>query len=639
MVRPARVRALLLLLLGVALGGMVTYLCWPTPETPPEPPALVAETPPENPQASFQTPYRNVRPDVAYVGDEACAVCHADIDKTYHHHPMGRSAFLSNDPKNQDRYDASTHPTFKTPVGRAYQIDVHNNVVQHSETFTSLDGKTSLRTNATVDVVVGSGQLGKSYLCSRDGSVWQSGISWFSSKNAWDISPGFGPGRHNTRGVVEGCLYCHVNRVEAIPGTMNRYKEPLLGSQAHIGCERCHGPGQLHVQERHAAKDTAIPDMSIVNPKHLEPHLRDAVCQQCHLQGAERVIRRGRSLFEYRPGLPLELFQAIYVRPADPTGIQRSVGQVEQMRMSRCATASNGKLGCASCHNPHLLPNAQNKDQHFRQACLNCHQEKGCSAPLAQRQTKNDLCVHCHMVAGESRNIPHASVTDHRILRTPKSAKANPILSDGLPLTLFHEGSKHGPSAEERERDLGIALAHYYLEKARSQVPLYQEAKQRLEVATKQHPSDIDAWEMLARLYASRGLWKEAQAIMDKALALAPNHEALLQQAVNIALMLDQPEKGLAHAKAAAALNPGNHESQALLGRLLIEVGEWAEAERVYLRLLQTIPTWASAHVGLAICMHRKGEIQAARQKLELAAELEPETGAQHRQWFRTKTK
>jgi len=35
--------------------------------------------------------YRNVRPGVNYVGDDACAACHDAIAESYRKHPMGRS--------------------------------------------------------------------------------------------------------------------------------------------------------------------------------------------------------------------------------------------------------------------------------------------------------------------------------------------------------------------------------------------------------------------------------------------------------------------------------------------------------------------------------------------------------------------
>ena len=40
---------------------------------------------------TLATLYGNVRPEVNYVGDEACARCHRKLARTYHQHPMGRT--------------------------------------------------------------------------------------------------------------------------------------------------------------------------------------------------------------------------------------------------------------------------------------------------------------------------------------------------------------------------------------------------------------------------------------------------------------------------------------------------------------------------------------------------------------------
>src|SRR5687768_7805822 len=41
--------------------------------------------------AALESPYKNVHPGVKYVGDTACARCHADIAESFRRHPMGRS--------------------------------------------------------------------------------------------------------------------------------------------------------------------------------------------------------------------------------------------------------------------------------------------------------------------------------------------------------------------------------------------------------------------------------------------------------------------------------------------------------------------------------------------------------------------
>src|SRR6184192_877355 len=44
-----------------------------------------------DPRLTLSTPFLNVRPDVKYVGDSACADCHAEQFEQYRQHPMGRS--------------------------------------------------------------------------------------------------------------------------------------------------------------------------------------------------------------------------------------------------------------------------------------------------------------------------------------------------------------------------------------------------------------------------------------------------------------------------------------------------------------------------------------------------------------------
>src|SRR5207237_7824016 len=120
-----------------------------------------------------------------------------------------------------------------------------------------------------------------SYLTDHAAYLFDTPISWYAQKKAWALSPGFGPELLTGRAITPDCLYCHANRSRYLEGTVNRYAEPIFDGHA-IGCQRCHGPGQLHVaQGKPSAADSSI-DPTIVNPRHLEPALREAVCEQCH---------------------------------------------------------------------------------------------------------------------------------------------------------------------------------------------------------------------------------------------------------------------------------------------------------------------------------------------------------------------
>src|SRR5437868_4093812 len=85
--QPSRRVPWLLALAAAALGGLACY-AWLRPRPTPAPAPGPGET---DPRLTFDTPYRNVRPDVAYVGDEVCASCHQEQAQAFHQHPMVRS--------------------------------------------------------------------------------------------------------------------------------------------------------------------------------------------------------------------------------------------------------------------------------------------------------------------------------------------------------------------------------------------------------------------------------------------------------------------------------------------------------------------------------------------------------------------
>src|SRR5262245_3287006 len=89
----------------VGVGGLAWWVArgWWQPPDPPPPP---------DPRLTFATPYRNVRPEVRYVGDEACASCHHAISESYHSHPMGRSFLSVSEVADRERYDEAVHNPF-----------------------------------------------------------------------------------------------------------------------------------------------------------------------------------------------------------------------------------------------------------------------------------------------------------------------------------------------------------------------------------------------------------------------------------------------------------------------------------------------------------------------------------------------
>ncbi len=393
-----------------------------------------------DPRLDYRGPYVNIHPDVRYVGDTACDSCHADKSRTYHHHPMGRSLAPLRDVIDQPPHDG-TDGRF-TAFDSLFQVERKGDLVVHRQTRLDEAGKPVYSLDLPVHYVIGSGTRGDSYLSDRDGFLFQTPMSWYSQKRVWDRSPNLSPAQLPGRPVSPECLFCHANRTHPARGLAKRLRCADLRWLRHrLRC--CHGPGERHVQERRERPVSGgSVDPSIVNPAKLTPELRDAICEQCHLTGEPRLLRRGRGLYDFRPAMPLELFWSVFVQDRSRDSHHKAVNHVEQMHLSRCYQRGTGakKLGCVSCHDPHEKPTAERRVEFYRGRCLECHREHGCTMPREARlrTSKEDSCIACHMPGYSASDIAHTAATDHRIVRRPtppagqcveKRSRASPYLS------------------------------------------------------------------------------------------------------------------------------------------------------------------------------------------------------------------
>jgi hypothetical protein len=397
----ARRRIVALMVLLLAIG--ISWLCWTLYDLRRFPPAQ-AGAPGTRVSVSL-SPYVNTRPGVAFVGNDVCARCHAEISRAFAQHPMGRSmttpeAVLSEARGLVFRVDDLD-----------YSIDRCGGRVFHQETKHATAARAASKTEAEVRYVIGSGTRGYSFLIERGADLFQSPIAWYTQEQKWDLAPDYRQNnRHFDRVITSGCLFCHTNRFERQEG-----KPPVFEGLV-IGCERCHGPGELHSRNPQLIDGK---DLTIVNPVDLEPALRENVCEQCHFQGAERIDLPGHSIFDYRPGLNLEEYLRITSSQFDPTLRNRAVGHVEQMRESLCFKQSAGALGCTSCHDPHRLPSNSSRVAYYRDRCNRCHADHGCSLSEATRLKQNpqDDCTACHMPRKNLTIVAHTAMTNHAIPR------------------------------------------------------------------------------------------------------------------------------------------------------------------------------------------------------------------------------
>jgi predicted CXXCH cytochrome family protein len=522
-------------------------------------------------------------PGTGFVGSAACRDCHTEIFDQYARTGMGQSfgrigEVSPLEQRAQTKFQAS---------GRQYHVESADGQILHCEALTDDQPDPIYEQKVPIQYVMGSGNKGRSYLFEKGGALFMSPISWYSEGDRFDLSPGYKPeqGDRFERRITSRCLSCHVGQVNAVAGRLDHVGSPAF-HELIIGCERCHGPGEQHVARHQGDGAVGEPD-PIVNPRRLEPELREAVCNQCHLLGADEIPRYQRSDYDFRPGMYLSEIWSLFLEPSttNADGTPRAVSQVEQMRESRCFRVSNGKLGCVSCHDPHTSVSAAEVDSHYRQRCLECHAQQGCALPEPQRAAKNDSCIACHMPRVGDNDIPHVSQTNHAIPRFP-DVELTPIGRSRRQAELFQDGPLLPKPDSQRAR--GIAAAKQAELKQNDE--LAGKALQLLEPVVAANPADTAATAALARCYQLIGRFRDAGPIWRDVVAGDPNNE----------------------------------EALLTMAQILQQTGQWKES-REFLEAFLKLNEWpAHAHGMMAQLCERLGELDAALQSAEIAFQRDP---------------
>jgi len=546
--------------------------------------------------------------------------------------------------------DVSAHNPFES-LGFEFRVEHRDDRLLHRVRRRAGNGKVLVDNLEPVEFVLGSGRRGHSYLISRAGYMFESPISWFTQKQRWDLSPSFERLYPPDRVIEPSCLFCHANPAQVLEAGSNHYDTPVFRHGTSIGCERCHGPGELHAAARAGGDDIARSgDDTIVNPRNLEPALREAICQQCHLEGDQRFVRLGKKTFDFRPGLALQDFWSIFVFKRLP-GIKHTVGQVEQMYQSRCFRASDGKLGCSTCHDPHRLPPAEHQVEYFRDRCLICHRvlENGgvatvgtisdaARAPLTAHHAPLDDCIGCHMPRLGSADIAHTALTDHSIARNPPESprilRQQQSLGPGtLPIDDFFVEIGRSAAATD-PRDLGVALSYLTHNPSPLRQLLPQRALPLLEQAAQLSPDDATAWEEYGWLLSLLGRHSEAQAAYNRALSQEPEREYTLSLAADTAERLGGREEATSLWRRVVAVNPWIWRPRFQLGRLLTQRSDWKSALAECEAAVRLHPTSKESRILLVYCCLGLGQKERAGREVEVLIALDPTQEKALRSWF-----
>ena len=159
--------------------------------------------------------------------------------------------------------------------------------------------------------------------------------------------------------TLENCIRCHTTS-----GRIAR--EQIVGLEAHVGCERCHGPGLQHTQ---AVEENREDHLMHVKDRWPTAYAEIRTCGQCH-----RLPNMLKETELRRESVALVRLQ--------PVGLLQSA----------CYLKSEGRLRCTTCHDPHKSV-AKNRG-HYERICLECHtRPNSTNCPVNARTN----CIKCHM--------------------------------------------------------------------------------------------------------------------------------------------------------------------------------------------------------------------------------------------------
>lgn len=321
-----------------------------------------------------------------FAGSESCIPCHQDIYQSHIQTAHFNTSTLANPVTLKGPFDGSAH--------EVELIDGKGQIVREGEEFfQTITSKTSdkLLDKSHLDIVVGSGVKGQSYLSFKGDSLFQLQLSYFTLIDDFINSPGY-PNYRYTRAVTDNCVKCHVTfaKNKNPKGNTNTYDRNsfMLG----VDCERCHGPLKKHVDFRTGNLSQSKTD-PVVQIDSLSRKLKMDNCVQCH--SGLRAIQIKENPFSFVVGNELDEYTKNYNFGRPQAELDVHGNQHGLLKSSECFKNSE-ELSCTTCHDPHK--NQRGNAGHFNSKCIECH-----NAPQ-DLHNNSDLdtsklndCISCHM--------------------------------------------------------------------------------------------------------------------------------------------------------------------------------------------------------------------------------------------------
>lgn len=245
-------------------------------------------------------------------------------------------------------------------------------------------------------------------------------------------------------GDTKECFLCHEDYIATIGRTKHAKVFQAKYKGLWEGCEKCHGPLSIHMngatrEERSAA---------VVSFSKISTETKNKICLQCHQKGitmhwaGSTHDRNGVSCSNCHYVADRKSRQKLFI-DEDP---QKACYQCHRGVRAKMMKASHmpvreGKMDCASCHNPHGGPGPSLlKAATVNDTCYACHQER--RAPVIwEHAPVRENCSNCH--------DPHGS-NFGALLKTRMPYLCQQCHSGSRhPSTQYQGGLLKGPSGPE----------------------------------------------------------------------------------------------------------------------------------------------------------------------------------------------
>jgi len=571
-----------------------------------------------------------------YADASACANCHAKIANTYALTGMARSfARLGTGgswPGTAGRLDhdaSDRHYTMLQRDGRFYQR-------RHEIGF---DGTETNTLEVEAHYEIGSGNHAQTFLHRNpDGRLFEMPVSWYSRQERpetgagagyWAMSPGYDKSVHQDfrQLINQDCMSCHNGYPRALVTDAGNGPVFTGALPEGIDCQRCHGPGQAHI-DAIQSEDIDAGRQTIVNPGRLDRERKLEACMQCHLESTSgplpfRIRRYERPPLSYVPGKPLGDY-FIHFDHAAGAGREDKfeiAGAAYRLRKSACFQRSD--MTCLTCHNPHDIPRGAEAVQRYVAICQSCHGGTHRSAiPQSPDVRRSATCLDCHMPKRRTEDAVHVVMTDHYIQR--RRSAADLLAPRREPESYEYRGEValyYPPQlASTPENELYLALAQV------QQGANLAGGIPRLERAIEQYrPTRPDIYYELARAYAKTSNFASVIHWCEEALTRDNTFVPALKELGAAALKLGRLDDAARSLEAAVGLGPNDGYALADLGNVYLQQGRVDQAEQALRRALTIDGDLPQANNTLGLAALKRGDQAQAETSFRAALRIQPD--------------